>query len=73
MKKTDSEITKACVFCEYGTEAPDDGSGRDAVICSKRGIVRGDGCCRSFRYDLLKRDPKRTNGLPEFSPVDLDD
>ena len=28
------------------------------VICEKHGIVHKDHVCRSFRYDLLKREPK---------------
>ena len=58
-KKTSSEalMERKCSFCEFGTiitlstgEEPD-------IICEKHGIVPRDHLCRSFRYDLLKREP----------------
>ena len=61
-EKTVSEalMEKKCAFCEFGTvimlstgEEPD-------VICEKHGIVSMDHLCRSFRYDLLKREPQKT-------------
>ena len=63
-------IEKNCAFCEFGTvimlstgEEPD-------IICEKHGIVSRDHLCRSFRYDLLKRDPQKT--APNESAAAID-
>lgn len=73
MKKTDGEIERFCTFCEYGTPMPVQNGEEDVVICQKRGPVKADFVCRKFVYDLLKRDPKRINDLPEMVRIDLDD
>ena len=41
-----------CAYCDKGNQIND-----REVICKKRGVVPMDGCCRSFRYDPLKRTP----------------
>ena len=70
-KKTGSEalIERKCAFCEFGTlitlsteEEPD-------IICEKHGIVPRDHLCRNFRYDLLKREPKKTVSEKLYSAV----
>lgn len=60
-----------CAFCEFGVPAPDDGSGEELVLCSKRGIVSADGVCRKFRYDLIKKSVKRNADLPEIEKIDV--
>ena len=60
VKRSEQEagIEKKCAFCEFGTViALSSGEATD-VICEKHGIVRKDYVCRSFRYDLLKREPQ---------------
>lgn len=54
------DIAKKCAFCEYacGTLDP------EKMICKKKGIVHAEYACRSFRYDLMKRVPKRLPALP---------
>lgn len=47
------ECPSACRFCEKASLL-DDGN---QILCKYRGIVSGDGKCRKFSYDPLKRIP----------------
>lgn len=60
-KKTSSEalIERKCSFCEFGTIITLSAGEETEIICEKHGIVPRDHLCRSFRYDLLKRDPEK--------------
>lgn len=59
--KTGSEalIEKNCAFCEFGTVIALSTGEEPDIICEKHGIVPRDHLCRSFRYDLLKREPQK--------------
>lgn len=69
--KKDKDIVRVCALCEYATEAPSDADGNEIVMCSRRGPVKADGKCIRFKYDILKRDPKRQNDLPEIEKIDI--
>jgi hypothetical protein len=63
-KKTvnEAEIERKCAFCEFGTAITLSTGEEPDIICEKHGIVSRDHLCRSFRYDLLKREPvKKTS------------
>lgn len=63
-KKTVNEAVteRNCAFCELGTVIKLSTGEESDVICEKHGIVPRDHVCRSFRYDLLKREPvKKTS------------
>ena len=72
-KKTGSEasIEKRCAFCEFGALIVLSDSKEPDVICEKHGIVPQDHLCRSFRYDLLKREPKKTVPAKSETAVDV--
>ncbi|MDD6284634.1 MAG: hypothetical protein PUB05_04645 [Firmicutes bacterium] len=53
-----------CAICLRGRRSPD---GR-SVLCARRGVVEPDYCCRSFRYDPLKREPMAAPKPSEHSP-----
>ena len=55
----EAEIEKSCAFCEFGTVIALSSKEATDVICEKHGIVPKDHVCRSFRYDLLKREPQK--------------
>ena len=59
--KTGNEalIERSCAFCEFGTAITLSTGEEPDIICEKRGIVPRDHLCRSFRYDLLKREPQK--------------
>lgn len=69
--KKDKDIVRVCALCEYATGAPSDADGNEIVMCSRRGPVKADGKCIRFKYDILKRDPKRQNDLPEIEKIDI--
>ena len=53
--KQDERIEKYCKYCEHAGTLSDP----DTMLCRKAGVVRASHCCRLFRYDPLKREPKR--------------
>lgn len=55
MKKTVPEEERFCKYCERAKSLSDP----DTMLCGKRGVVPAGHCCRRFRYDPLKRAPKR--------------
>ena len=62
-----AEITQSCALCEYANHLQD----VNYVLCSKKGVVSADFCCKKFCYDPLKRQPKRIRVLGEYSPDDF--
>lgn len=54
------DISKKCEFCEYASKTLDD----EKMLCKKKGIVHIEYSCRNFKYDIMKRTPKR---LPPLS------
>ena len=57
-------IAPACEYCAWGRRASDP----RMILCEKCGIVSPYYKCRKFRYDPLRRVPKRPPKLPAFSP-----
>ena len=49
------DIAKKCAFCEHASKTLDS----ERMICKKKGIVHAEYTCRAFRYDLMKRQPRR--------------
>ena len=60
-------ISPSCEYCEFGRKAPQPG----CFYCEKKGPVRQMSKCRHYRYDPLRRIPKRAPKLPGFSPEDF--
>lgn len=57
----------ACKHCRYGRKT----SVGEKILCTRKGIVEPDFCCRKYCYDPLKRVPGRRPALPTFSPEDF--
>ena len=51
-----SNIIPACEYCAYGRMSPS----KDKVLCIKRGFMLPSSSCHSFKYDVLKRKPKKS-------------
>ncbi len=49
------DITPACEYCKHGRLTPD----ATGVLCVKNGIMLPNSTCKSFKYDALKRRPKK--------------
>ena len=52
---------RCCAFCEFATVITLSTGEEPDMICEKHGLVPRDHICRSFRYDLLKREPKKAD------------
>lgn len=67
LKLFGSKINPACTYCFYG-EKTEDNTG---VLCRRKGVMPLDGSCRKFKYDPLKREPKRMPELPVYHEEDF--
>lgn len=66
-KLFDPEISPKCEYCETGRASADG----ETVLCPKRGIVARDYCCRKFKYDIMKRIPKKRLRMQNYSEDDF--
>ena len=57
-----------CAYCARGRISPDGNN----VLCKKMGIMAPDDSCRSYIYDVLKREPYNQAILPEADPKDFE-
>ena len=53
---------KVCENCANGRLAADG----EKILCVNRGIMRLDSSCRDYKYDPLKRRPKKPKKLEKF-------
>ncbi|MCR4564144.1 MAG: hypothetical protein K5755_05870 [Clostridiales bacterium] len=60
------DISKRCEYCEYGKLTAD----RQTVLCPKKGPVAPDFFCRKYKYDILKRKPKKAADVKPINPDD---
>ncbi len=51
------DIIPMCIYCEHGKKI----IATDDIICSKKGIVKPDYCCKKFKYTPLNRIPPKKN------------
>ena len=58
---------KKCALCASATIIEIDGR----IICPNRGFVNSDDCCQKYRYDPLKRIPKKKPILPTYNEEDF--
>ena len=66
-KLFNKNLPKRCEYCLNSFPLSSDSE----LICRKRGIVNIDDCCRSYKYDPLKREPKRQTISDNYSPEDF--
>lgn len=69
MKKllNDKKIEARCSYCANGKLAPTG----DSVLCKKLGIVDPEFSCNKFKYDVLKRQPRRPREIEHFEAEDF--
>lgn len=63
-----TKISPACEYCFFGRLSPD----LQSILCSKKGVTSLSSSCRHFKYDPLKRQPKRQPKLKEYSKEDFE-
>lgn len=61
------KISPACVYCKNGRTI----SGGKEVFCLKKGIVNANDSCRSYKYDVLKREPNAKTIAKEYRAEDF--
>ncbi len=61
------DIEPKCKYCAYGKPAPDD----ENVLCPHCGMPDKDSSCKKFKYDPLKREPRKPARLASFSEEDF--
>ena len=61
------KMERSCSYCRRGAKL-DDGT----ILCAKKGVQPPDGQCSAFRYDPIKRIPKKAKAL-DFSKYDKTD
>ncbi|MDD6800086.1 MAG: hypothetical protein PUE85_06700 [Firmicutes bacterium] len=66
-KNKENNVPRLCCFCENASIINDESN----VLCSRKGIVNREYCCRRFQYDPLKRVPKAPPAMPKLSEIDL--
>ena len=66
-KLVNADIEPACEYCVHG-HMP---SGSEYVLCKREGLMPPDSHCRKFKYDPLRRKPKKAPVLPEYSEDDF--
>lgn len=62
------KIEPACEYCKFGRKSPDS----EKVFCQKKGVVNFYDSCRSFKYDPLKRAPKKIKLKNDLSEKDFE-
>lgn len=62
------DLSPACAYCLHGWKS----EYSDEIFCKKRGVTSPDDSCRSFRYDVLKRKPKKNAPSGDFKPEDFE-
>lgn len=63
----DKNLPKKCEYCRHSYPLGDDGD----MVCEKRGMVRFDDFCRKYKYDPLKREPRRQKISDNYSAEDF--
>lgn len=61
------KIERSCSHCAYGVKLDD-----DTVLCSKKGVRSILGKCCRFKYDPIKRIPKKPRPL-DFDKYSAED
>jgi len=59
-----SKISKRCEYCVHGKLAADG----ETVLCIKKGPVERDYFCRKYKYDILKREPRKPVITTDINP-----
>ena len=57
-----------CEYCLYGRLAPDG----ERILCEKKGVISGDSTCRKYKYDVMKRVPKKAPAVTSADPAEFE-
>ena len=62
-----NSVPPCCSYCQFGKLASD----QKMILCPRIGVVSPYYHCKKYRYNPLKRIPRRPPVLPHFSPEDF--
>ena len=62
------KIERCCESCARGSIGEDD----ESIFCPKMGVMEKHSSCKKFIYDPLKRVPKKSPLLPEYTEKDFE-
>ena len=65
-KLFDNKIAPACEYCEHGYDSAE----YNMTMCKKHGVVSPYFRCKHFKYNPLRRKPKRPE-VQSFTPEDF--
>ncbi len=60
-------IEPKCEYCQFGTLSADG----ESVLCPKKGVMSKDSKCRKYKYDVMKRTPRRAPKRQSFCADDF--
>ncbi|MGI6279322.1 MAG: hypothetical protein ACOYJS_02020 [Acutalibacteraceae bacterium] len=63
----DKTLPPRCEYCQKSSPIGNDGE----MVCRKHGITRADDYCKSYKYDPLKRIPRRKRLSDNYSADDF--
>lgn len=66
-KQFKKNVEPRCEYCVYGTSLEHS----NEVLCLKRGITETGDFCRKYKYNPLKRVPKRQKISNNYKPEDF--
>ncbi len=66
-KLFDKSLPPKCEYCVLGIKT----DYNDEILCKKRGVTDKTDSCRHFKYDPLKREPKKEIISTNYSPEDF--
>lgn len=61
------QLPRHCEYCVHGMAS----EFSDEILCLKKGITHSTDSCRKYKYDPLKRQPKRQTVGDNYSPEDF--
>ncbi len=69
LKLFKGKIEPQCVYCEYAEYS----EGQNVAVCRKiGGVMQLHSKCKKYRYDPLKREPKKAQLSSGFSKEDFE-
>ncbi len=60
-------VEPACAHCKHGRKTPNG----ENVFCAKKGVVDAYNSCKSYKYDPLKRVPKKVKLQNDLTEKDF--
>ncbi len=61
------ELPHSCKYCIHGKNSLFE----NEILCKKHGVTDPRDCCRSYKYDPIKRIPDRVKIADGYKPEDF--